>query len=123
MEVSRLAIKILLILFPGIVATKINNRLTERRKECAWEFFVRTFLYGLATYMVTYIMLLVVNGAYRGFVYGFLNIQNKPYLIDLSFYSNILNITENTQIEFNNLFVTTITAIILSFVSSKFDNI
>ena len=122
MEISILAIKILLILFPGIVATKISNRLTERRRENAWEFFVRTFLYGIVTYMCTYIIMLIGNGVIRGILYGFLNLENPPFLIDLSFYKNILNINEQINIDYINIVTTTVVAIILSFISSKCDN-
>lgn len=122
LEITTLTIKIMLILFPGIVTTKIVNRLTERKKENVGEFFIRAFVYGFITYMITYISLLIINFICKAFFYGFLNVSGKKDIINLEFYENILNIDENILIEYNNLLITTIFSIIFSFIISKIDN-
>lgn len=121
MELTKLTIKILLILFPGIVTTKIVNRLTERKKENAWEFFIRAFVYGIVTYMLTYVMLSVINLVCKVCTYGFPNMNSYPDILDMNFYKNILNADENLSIEFYNIFIPTFIAVIFSFIIAKFD--
>lgn len=122
MEITTLTIKILFILFPGMVSTKIINRLTERKKENIWEFFIRAFIYGISTYMLSYLIIFFINYIYDGFINGFPNISGKNILLDIEFYKNILNIDENITINYHNIFITTSISIFFSFIISKIDN-
>lgn len=122
LEITVLTIKIMLILFPGIVTTKIVNRLTERKKETVGEFFIRAFVYGFITYIIAYAFALLINFICKSFCYGYINISEKENIINLKFYENLLNIDENFSIQYHNLIITTIVSVIFSFIISKIDN-
>ncbi len=113
-EISTLTIKILLILFPGIIAVKINDRLEERKEEESWQYFIRIFVYGLIVHVLAYI--------HFSLFFFFVRIPILKEIINYDYYKNLLNINENFQIEYINIISTSFFAILFGFLISKINN-
>lgn len=61
MEFTEFTLRVLLLFAPGIIATMLENKCTNRREESIIIFFVRAFIYGLLSYCFIFIIVQLLN--------------------------------------------------------------
>lgn len=61
MDISEFAVRLLLIFFPGIIATMVIDLLTSHQKRELHSFFLNAFVLGLASYFIHYISIQLGN--------------------------------------------------------------
>ncbi|QLG37694.1 hypothetical protein HW560_05955 [Paenibacillus sp. E222] len=61
MELSELFVRMLLVFFPGIIAAKIVDMLTDHERKDIWAFFLNAFVLGMGAYFTRYLIIVLIN--------------------------------------------------------------
>lgn len=119
-EFTELTIRILLLFIPGIITNMLVNKLTERKKENNVYFFIRSFIYGIFSYFLLYIICMFLNWIIPPIIKSVC--INQPVIRE--FKVTFLECLINTKKEFNILEIiyATIIALPLSFIVSYIEN-
>jgi len=111
MEISNLALNLIIILMPGIISTLIVQALTVKRNWDSFKFSIYTLLFSGASYLFLQILYLAF--------FWFQNSNNKLYN---PYYLNIWSkfSEDNKQIPFNEVIYASLIGIVAGFTSTLF---
>lgn len=108
MQFSELTLRLLLIFFPGILASIIIDSITSHRGRDFKVFLLNSFILGLASYLILYILIGINN--------FFIKLQGLTPKLKVTFLKSLID--KQAAINIKEVFIASIIAIILAFLVS-----
>lgn len=108
MQFSELTIRLLLIFFPGILAALIIDSLTVHRGRDFKVFLLNSFIFGLASYFILYILISINN--------FFVKLKGLMPTYKVNFLNSLID--KNATIHIKEVIIATVLAILLAFLVS-----